>query len=276
MNERFSRPTLVFGDDGSEASDVAWAWICAQKWSGWDLLCLHADPPEIPKATGDPLAEAPREWEPPQRFRRVPPTGTELESVRYMKSDADPRIALAHASGAELLVIGAGRVKRPFPFMIGSTAQYLLADPPTPLVVVKKGVPVRKVLAAVDGSLSALAAVEAFARMPWAAHAKVEIVTARHGAVDADQAQQAASKVLGAVLDPDLVSAVTLDVKPVQGLLARLKEAANPPDLVIAGTRGHTTLPRPHIGSLTLALVHRADVNFLVASSRLAAAGPPS
>ena len=35
--------TLVFADDRSPGADVAWLWICSQRWDGWNVA-RHPEP----------------------------------------------------------------------------------------------------------------------------------------------------------------------------------------------------------------------------------------
>ncbi len=35
---------LVFGDDQSQAADVAWLWINSHAWPGWQIEALTATP----------------------------------------------------------------------------------------------------------------------------------------------------------------------------------------------------------------------------------------
>ncbi len=34
--------TILFGDDGSQAADLAWMWINAQSWGDWGIDVLTA------------------------------------------------------------------------------------------------------------------------------------------------------------------------------------------------------------------------------------------
>ncbi|MER3396763.1 MAG: hypothetical protein C4318_08005 [Acidimicrobiia bacterium] len=73
--------------------------------------------------------------------------------------------------------------------------------------------------------------------------------------------------VLQSVLGPERVKFTTFDSKPVRAILSYLEGTPDPVDLLVLGSRGHTTLPRPHIGSVTFSLAHRADINLFVAGA---------
>ncbi len=260
---------LAFGDDGSDSSTTAWEWICSHPWTGWDLVCVHAEAPEVVRVSDDPEAERPKPWDPPDAYRRVPPHEAGFASVAYQRADCDPRIAFYRLEEIALLVIGTGRATRPLSALLGSTARYLLADPPAPLVLAKHSRPVQRVVAAVDGSASSAAAVMAFGALPLAAEADIEVVSVDTGdrQFHDDSIAQAAELLAGAC-DPARISTRLLQGNPRKALLHHLSSLDPPADLVVAGTRGHSTLPRPHIGSVTYALVEKADVNLLVARER--------
>ncbi len=266
QNDAFLR--LVFGDDGSSSAGIAWAWICAQSWPGWELVVLHARPPEIPKASIDPATELPRSWTPPDELLRVPPETSSFVRTSYLVCDADPRIALYRVENPSLTVVGAGRLASPLSLLLGSTARYLLADPPSALAVIKKAGPVRKVVAALDGSPSAFAALEAFSRFPWAKTCDVTLVTVLHRDVeDVDDIQDRGTEILSPPLERPRITRRILEGRPAKALSDYLASLDSEPDLVVAGTRGHSPLPRPHIGSVTYALAHRDDWNLMVARS---------
>ena len=56
--------TLVFGDDGSPAADVAWLFINNHRWPGWRLEVVTAHMPEtaalLPRQDTDLHAWTPR------------------------------------------------------------------------------------------------------------------------------------------------------------------------------------------------------------------------
>ena len=70
------QPVLVFGDDASDAADVAWLWINSHRWTGWDLDVLTARRPE--QFTVRPAeASQPHEWQP--EHPRVPSAETGIQ-----------------------------------------------------------------------------------------------------------------------------------------------------------------------------------------------------
>ncbi len=257
---------LVFGDDGSDSSTAAWEWICSHSWSGWDLVCVHAEAPEVVRVSDDPEAERPKPWVPADPYRRLPPSEAGFASVAYKLAECDPRIAFYRLEEITLLVIGAGRAPRPLSALLGSTARYLLADPPAPLVLAKHSKPVQRVVAAVDGSESSAAAIRAFGELPLAAEADVEVVSVDTGDRRFhDDAIARAARLLSEACGSARISTRLLQGSPRKALLDYLSSLDPPADLVVAGTRGHSTLPRPHVGSVTYALVEKGDVNLLVA-----------
>src|SRR5512135_3231760 len=147
---------LVFGDDGSPAADVAWLWVNNHAWPGWRAEIVHAT---LPPVVGPPLDTPPvlREWEPARP--RVAFTESGIDDVRHLTVEVDPRIALDSSTHADLTVVGArgrGMLKA---FGVGSTTDWLLQRPLTPLLVVRSAPTVHRALVCVDGSVHADAAV---------------------------------------------------------------------------------------------------------------------
>jgi len=186
---------ILFGDDRSAGSDLAWMWIGDQRWPGWTVDVATVPETDLgpPQVTGS--AEfVPWDTDEP----RVAPPGSQLEGVRHLTARADPRVVLG-ATDADLLVVGAtGRGLLERVLHIGSTTEWLMHHPPVPMVVARSGRRVRRVLVAVDGSASAELALDAFLALPWATQTEVLVVAAHDGWIDADAALDRAAKALGA------------------------------------------------------------------------------
>ncbi len=250
------RSTLVFGDDGTPASDVAWLWINNQRWSGWRLesVCAH------PQEAGPPLPHEQtrlHRWTPPcprQLFGEA-----EFAEFVQLTADADPRLVLSRRS--ELLVIGPrgpGLLKS---LHLGSTATWLLAHPPAPLVIVRHGHTVRSVVLCVDGSIHARRVTEVLAELPWVDTLHVSILAVDDHRFDAEAASSAAAERLRAVAADVDVSIV--GGKPTRVIIERLERAT--PDLVALGTKGLTGIHRLRVGSTAGAIAAAAACSALVA-----------
>jgi nucleotide-binding universal stress UspA family protein len=252
------RPRLVFGDDGSASSDLAWRWINAQTWPGWQADVVTA---QMPPIGPPPPAEEARlhPWQPPDPRR--PMEGAAFAEVRFLTARLDPRVALLEP--ADLVVIGPrgrGLLKS---LHIGSTAEWLLQHPPAPTVVVRAGDTVRSVLAAHDGSVHAQAALDALAALPWISTTDCTVVIVDDGRVDVGAAAEAARRALGASgVQARIVVAQGHPTAAISGEIDR-----RTPDLVALGTRGLTGLRRRHVGSTSGALTRAAHCSVLIASA---------
>lgn len=217
---------LVFGDDGSSHADAAWLWVNSQTWPDWTVLVVAASGPE------HSLPDLPvREW-------IGNPPDTEVITERR---DADPRVALASAAhDSDLLVVGArghGMLKA---MHIGSTADWLLQGPPAPMVVVRGGHRVRRVLLAVDGSPGSIAAERALLAMPWIVATSVTAVTVAETGTDTGVAEQAAARFAGVAADVDTrflhPDELAVFCRPRDVLLDIAQELG--PDLIVVGATG--------------------------------------
>ena len=258
-------PRLVFGDDGSAGADLAWLWINAQRWPGWHVDVVSVTPPA-------PTIESLFTHEPLHEFdpgpRRAAAESAELASLRFLTTAADPPLVLSEEAKGDVIVVGArgrGLLKA---MHLGSTAEWLLHYPFTPVVIVRDPRPIHRVLVCCDGSGHARAAVRALMSMPWIADASVEVlaVVEAHANVDA-QAQETgallrscAASVEINIVRPDEL-AVT--VNPRLTIFERIHETN--PDLVTLGTRGLSGMPRLFVGSVASAVVHHAPCTVLVA-----------
>ena len=187
-------PTLVFGDDGTPAADIAWLWINSQRWPGWRMEVVSAEMPEV----GPPLPREQTElhpWEPPNPRPQFAEAGF-AETVQ-LTAKADPRLALSRPS--DLLVIGPrgpGLLKS---LHLGSTADWLLARPPAPMVIVRSGHAVRSVVLCVDGSIHSKRVVDVLATLPWVSQLHIDILGVDDQRSDVNTATSAAAERLQAV-----------------------------------------------------------------------------
>lgn len=248
--------TLVVGDDGTETSDTAWAWVGAQRWTGWRAEVVHAHtPPFGPPPPQEELELHP--WEPPSP--RVAPPGAGLVEVVHLTAELDPRLALSRP--ADLLVVGPpgpGLLKA---MHLGSTAEWLLHHPPSPLVIARVPDQVGRVLLAADGSPHAAAVITALLAMPWIGECGVVAVVVDDHRTDVDAATRAVREAFDAAGHD--VELVRLEGRPTSALLGAVDERA--PDLVALGTRGLTGLHRLRVGSTASAVTRSAACNVLVA-----------
>ncbi|MFN0089703.1 MAG: universal stress protein [Acidimicrobiales bacterium] len=243
--------TLLFGDDSSPAADLAWAWIEAQRWPGWRVEVVTAADPLGPPP--DPAAAELHPWEPPSPRRPRPSAA--LERIDHLTARLDPRLALS--SPADLVVIGPRGPGLWKSLHLGSTAEWLLAHPPSPLVIARRGEPVRTVLAAHDGSSHSEAALAALAALPWLGDAAVSVVVVDDGrSAVADAAAAAQRRLPGA----ELLTRAGKPTAVIEGLLEERR-----PDLVALGTRGLTGIRRLRVGSTAAAVARAAPCSVLVA-----------
>ena len=249
---------IVFGDDGSSNADVAWLWVCNHRWSGWRAEVVTATPPPFPPPSWDYRGDL-VEWDSPHP--RILVAQSELVSVRHLTGAYDPRVLLGERSDADLLLVGSRGLGHLKALLLGSTTEWLLHHPPAPLAVVRRAAPVRSVVVCVDGSVHAQAAVEAFARLPWASDTQVRVLTVHDGRADVDAAQAGALKALSAA---GVAASVHEEKgKATHAILHEL--SATQPELVVLGTRGLTGWRRLRLGSTAAAVVRATDCSSLVA-----------
>ena len=248
--------TLVFGDDGSREADVAWLFVNSHVWPGWSLEIIAAEMPEVGKPVPHEESEL-HTWEPPSP--RQPFREAGFERVTNLTARADPRLVLSRDS--DLLVIGP---RGPGVFKslhLGSTADWLLLHPPSPLLIARHGHRVRRVTLCADGSAHADRVAEAVAALPWVADVELTVVVVDDGRIDVDRATSSARDRLernGATVNVCLYSG-----KPTNAISRHIDESA--PDLVAMGTRGLTGFRRLRLGSTASAVTRTASCSVLVA-----------
>jgi len=249
---RNDQHVLLFGDDGSQASDAAWLWINNHTWSGWALDRLTASTVTV-KALG-PVRDVPR-------LERTPFTEAGFSAVQSSFVDGDPRVVLSEVADADLLVVGSHGRSNWRGTWVGSTTTWLMQDPTAPLVMIRHGRRTQRVLVAVDGSVHADAAVQALVELPWASTLEVLVVSVDDGRTDA-----AASLKAGAMrLEGSVATLATQELSghATDALVEAIENSA--PDLVVMGTRGLTGWSRLTVGSTATAVVHSSGCNALLA-----------
>lgn len=252
------QPHLVLGDDLSPGADVAWLWVNSQRWPGWTLVDLRAESPPFGAVDVDSDARA-VEGPLPRTVHDEPG----FADVQFLTAAADPRVALAGWPDAALVVVG-GASSGSGPRFIGSTTEWLLHQPTSPVLVARRGRPVRSAIVCADGSEFSMSAARTLAAMPWAGDVSVEVLAIEDGRTDAEGALGTIDGVLdGAVGAID--HAVRRGRSPHREILARAQEADA--DLVVLGTHGLSTIRRLTLGSTANAVAQLSDSSVLVSAA---------
>jgi nucleotide-binding universal stress UspA family protein len=250
---------LAFGDDHSAGAETCWGWITSHTWDGWSLevvtALLHPDmrPVEPGEAELHPWApESPRD-----------PGSIGFGSVEHLRAEIDPRVALI-SKPWDLVAIGPkgsgsnGLLSR---LQTGSTADWLLRDPVSPLLIARHAETVRTVLVAADGSAHAGRAVETLASMAWLSGVTVRVAAVEDGKLETEPALSATAELLtkaGARVDT-----MVLNGDPSHALVSEIEKSG--PDLVVMGARGEGGLRRLMLGSTASAVTGATDRSVLVA-----------
>ncbi len=259
-----SRRTLVFGDDGSEAADVAWLWVNEHTWPDWQIEVVTVDSEApIRGALGSERTQL-HPWSPPSP--RVLLAAQGRTEVSHLTCEGDPRAVLNRLGYAHLMVIGHrghGLLKA---VSLGSTADWLLKGPPAPLIVIRSARPTRRVLLYVDGSVDALDAARVLAALPWIAGVEVVVLSVDDGStrlLAAIEAAQALLRAAGAATEP--MTRESLGHPSSFNLRSTILGVIDHEcvDLVALGARGlaHSVLR----GSIAAAVTHHAVCSVLVA-----------
>lgn len=255
---------LTFGDDRSAGADTAWGWICAQEWPDWRIEVITIEPP-LPSTPDSPLGlDELHPWDPPEP-RREPRS---CRGVEYLTAHHDPRLVLSDRPGSDLVVVGVrgrGLLKA---LHIGSTAEWLLQSPGTPVVMARSTNRVQRVLVCIDGSGHADRAVEALADMPWLPGVQVRVLGIEEGLGDLRADAERAANLLtqrGAevIVEVKDIDPTVLTVHPRADILNAIN--ASGVDLVVLGTRGRTGAARVWLGSVAGAVAHQAPCSVLLA-----------
>jgi nucleotide-binding universal stress UspA family protein len=248
--------TLAFGDDRSEGAGVCWDWIVSQHWEGWALEVVTAEAPADMHPVSSDQADL-HPWEPDEP-RVAPEAG--FESITHLRADVDPRVALISKSW-DLVAIGprgSGLLKS---LHMGSTADWMLREPTSPLLVAKRPGQVERVLVAADGSPHAARAIATLTSLPWLGATSIRIVSVDDGKVDTGAAISEAAE----ALEPSGVDIETVSHmgNATRTLTAEIDEWG--PHLVVMGARGHSGIKRLMIGSSTAAIAGMSGISLLVA-----------
>ena len=256
---------LTFGDDHSRGSQTAWDWIVGQQWPDWKLDIVTIQQNGVP-TTDSPLGyEALTEFTPVDP--RDLPTASGFREVRYLTAHHDPRVVFGSLPDSTLLVVGPrgrGILKA---LHIGSTAEWLMQCPSTPLVIARDTTAVRNILVGMDGSVHAHAAVRMLTRMPWISGTSITIVsvvedfeTVRQAADEAASLlSEAGAQATTLIVEPDPHA---IGVNPRRSLAAIADEQR--PQLVVLGTHGLTGLPRMRLGSVASAVAHHVPCSVML------------
>ena len=256
---------LTFGDDHSSGSQTAWEWIVSQKWPDWKLDVITV------QQGGTPSEDSPFGYEALQEFTpsdpKTIPADIGFTDIRYLSAKHDPRIILGSCPDSTLLVVGPrgrGLLKS---LHIGSTTEWLMQCPSTPLMIARQGESVRQILVGMDGSRHAHAAVNLLSRMPWVAGTDITIVCVLEDLKTVRDDADRAAKLLadaGAHVQVLIVeqesSAQT--VNPRQAIMEVADTSR--PQLVVLGTQGLTGLPRVRLGSVASAVAHHVSCSVLL------------
>lgn len=249
--------TMAFGDDHSSEADMAWEWISSHLWPGWNLEIVTAEPPEDMRPVEDEESRL-HAWEPDDSRAAE---GLGFDSVVHLRGAIDPRLALIEKPW-DLVTIGprgSGMLKS---LHLGSTADWLLRQPVSPLLIARQAGPVRMVLVATDGSEHARRAVQTLASLPWLDGVGVRVVTVAERRFDADAALKGATDGLSES-GADVVDTVVRQGRPTHTIVDEIE--AVEPDLIVMGARGHGRFRRAVIGSTAAAIAGSVDRSMLVA-----------
>lgn len=260
---------LTFGDDGSPGATTAWDWITAHVWTGWSLDVITVEPAEK-RTELSPLGyDALHEWEPADG--RQVPESCAFADVHQLTAHHDPRVILSTCPDSTLLVVGPrgkGLLKA---LHIGSTTEWLMQCPNTPLVIARSSTPTRTILLCIDGSRHADAAIDVLLTLPWIASTEITVLAVveaenhirEHARTAAERLAATGARVDVQIMLPDPL-AVTTNARITIFEVASERQ----PDLIALGTKGLTGLPRLRVGSVASAIARHADASVLLVRDR--------
>ena len=247
---------LAFGDDRSAGAGRCWEWIVSQRWDGWRLEVVTADPPaDFHPVEPDEARLHPWDPENPRQ-----PIDGGFVAVEHLRAEIDPRLALI-ATTWDLVAVGPHAEGWLKALRLGSTADWLLREPASPLVIARQPEPVEQVLLAADGSSHAARATNTLAILPWLEGKVVRIMAIDDGRTDTEKAVSDAAESLSATRVK--VETVTRRGRPTNVIIEEIEKTR--PDLVVMGARGRGGIKRLVLGSTTAAVAGSTDRSLLVA-----------
>lgn len=250
--------TMVFGDDRSAGSDVAWLWINLQSWPTWSVDVVEVrDGDHGPRRPNGPTKLEP--WTPDDPRRAF--VEADFASVQLLTAEGDPRLVLGDRDDADLVVVGAtGRGLLKQWLHLGSTTEWLMNQPTAPLLVARSARAVRRVIICVDGSDAAQRAVRTFAELPLAAECEVVVL----GVYDGWSEPAAGIKAAIETLDEHGIRHHHEEIagRPKEVILRELHERQ--PHLVVIGAAGANALRKTMAGSTASAVTRAAPCNVLL------------
>lgn len=266
---------VTFGDDGSPGATTAWEWITAHPWPEWVLDVITVEPADK-KTDASPLGyDALHEWEPSEP--RIIPTTCGFAEVHELTAHHDPRVILGTCPDSTLLVVGPrgkGLLKA---LHIGSTTEWLMQCPNTPLLIARQGEPTRSILVCIDGSRHADAAVDLLVTLPWVASTHITVLAV----VEADNqirehARSAADRLAATGADVEIQIVLPDSLALTTNARVTIFEVVSErqPDLIALGTKGLTGLPRLQMGSVASSIARHAGTSVLLVRDRSEDDGP--
>lgn len=249
-------PVLAFGDDRSAEADRCWDWIQSQRWAGWSLEIVTAEP-HADMAPVDPEEAKLHPWQPDEP-RAIGDSG--FGDVEHLYAEIDPRVALISRSW-DLVAIGPRGEGLFKGLHLGSTADWLLREPTSPLVIARQAETVRSVLFAADGSTHARRALGTLMKLSWIDDMSVRVVSVDDGKTDTTEAQEEAISTLsdaGADVEGEVLRG-----NAKKTILDEIADSA--PDMVVMGARGIKGVKRLVVGSTTTAVANSTDRTLLIA-----------
>ena len=268
---------LTFGEDHSEGAAKAWGWVTAQTWTGWNLDVIAVDSRNksanrsvVLSASGYDslrLSTSPTTSPSSTDHQRELPAKCGFNEVRYLTASNDPRLVLSECPDSTLLVVGARGKGLMKALHIGSTTEWLMQCPNTPLLIARSPVRTERILMCIDGSTHADAAVELLTHFPWIDATNISVLSVIEADNDVRASAEAAAlrleatgaKVEMQIVSPDPESITTNTRASILEMSEQLQ-----PDLIVMGTRGLTGLPRLRVGSVASAIAHHSGSSVLL------------
>jgi len=264
-------PVLV-AYDGSDDADLALAWAATEAArSSHPLRILHVE--EIPRAPWDASGLRPSRAELKHRAELVLAQTGHAGALEYCTGNVVGQL-LEQAESAELLVVGSHGHGRTGEVFLGSVSQHLVRHAACTVVVVRRprSADARRIIVGVDGSAGSSRALEYACRRAeltgevvvavhaWrdpAVSSEVWSATAREVEGLEERRRLLAESVAGVRADhPDV--ALEQEVIPVAPARC-LADASARASLVVLGSRGLGFFSGLLLGSVSQAVLHRAE-----------------